>query len=584
MGSWRTDARLAGLNPHSTFAFSPNYPKQPNPLLASPHLEPIATATGGTTQFSRTIPLSELMQADVDVSKRSSPQPSRLHTSQHPRRSASPTLQRAQTAQHASTSSSSPNLAASSGSFRIPYADRYSVALAAVHSERADRLIRQPKGWSQGGKIAKLERQREEQNERIHIYQPGIHEELVHPRVHSSSSPSKRSTFIPSSDDTSSVLSHIHPSSLASLGSVASTAIAAALNPRQRAAEKVEMSQKKLNDFWKQVENEKKQMQMKLQQRIARNQAKEERQFQTLMEKLNDNQDLLQEIDEYLTLHSADSAHRKETLYQSWCQQVYGPIQSMIQTGLAQRSVSEIEARHRKQFESFLKISNKKKHGLHNDVILEDDYNPLESRKDVLRISVGHLHDPLKSQFEQDREEWKLYQQFYPEAERIHHQTKTILSPTMWGTGKIEATPHGRYSLLHGNTQKPVGKKLVEPSASYTSAFSAKNSFDHYQIDTDPETVKSQFFRKGKRVEGYEGAADKADYNIVNNVEPSFKLQYSNTKPSHPRASTAFSFPTQSVPLTQFGNTSSSSSTLPAIGQSPHKAQRFVVESKEQED
>jgi hypothetical protein len=151
------------------------------------------------------------------------------------------------------------------------------------------------------------------------------------------------------------------------------------------------------------------------------------------------------------------------------CAQVHGPIQDAIASGLAERLTSSIETRRLKLFDDFLRISNRKKQGLYNNVVIEDDFHPLEARAATLKIATGHLADPLKAQAQHAEEEWNILRSFHPDAQRIHHQVKHTLPPPVCAKYKIESTSHGRYSLLKGNVQAPVGKKLVEPSASYSA-------------------------------------------------------------------------------------------------------------------
>ena len=313
------------------------------------------------------------------------------------------------------------------------------------------------------------------------------------------------------------------------LGATAEQAITAALDPETRARERDELARKKLRDFWNEVNEEKARVQARLKERIARNAAAEELRFEQMMSRLSENQSLLREISEYLSLHTEESSARKEALYKAWCEQIFGPISDAIAEGLKQRSTSSIERRRRREFSEFLAMSNLKPKGLSNDAILADEYDPLKGRKEHLKIQVGHLHDPLKHAAEQSEEEWRIYKSFHPEATRIHHQVKETLPLHQWAKYKIEATPHGRYSLLKGHVLAPVGKKLVAPSSSYSSEFTTGSSLDHYRIDTTQEAVRKQFWSHGgKRVEGYEAQAEQGrDYHILNADLPSIASVYS---------------------------------------------------------
>jgi hypothetical protein len=517
-GTWSSAARLQALNPHSTFAVSPDVPKRSNPLLADANASHVHVAPA--MDFTRTIPLSELMHADATspVGRRRTQTPSASFA-----RTMIGTMTNFGATTHNFTSSANLPL-------RVPSGDTYSHSLSTVHASRADRLIRQPKGWSQSEANRKKQQRQEEKEERIHIYQPTVHSELLQSAAQSRSSTApagilpphrQRPAFIPSDPSGASLLGQ--------LGATAEMAITAALDPETRAREREELARKKLKDFWNDVNEEKARVAAKLKERIARNAAAEELRFEKMMSRLNENQALLKEISEYLSLHTEQSEARKEALYRAWCAQIFGPISDAIASGLAQRSTTSIERRRRREFSEFLAMSNAKPKGLANDAILADEYDPLQGRRAYMKISVGHLHDPLKHAQEQEEEEWKIYKSFHPEAERIVHQNKEVLPLHQWAKYKIEATPHGRYSLLKGHVLAPVGKKMVHPSESYASEFTTGSSLDHYRIDTTQEAVKKQFWSHGgKRVEGYEAQAEQGrDYNILNANHPSIASLYS---------------------------------------------------------
>jgi hypothetical protein len=253
-----------------------------------------------------------------------------------------------------------------------------------------------------------------------------------------------------------------------------------------------------------------------------------------MLARLGENQDLLADMDQYLALGEQEGERRRERLYQQWCAQVYEPLQAAVSAGLAARSTSSIEARRQALFDDFLRISNSKKRGLYGDVVIESDYDALAARRHVLRVRTGHLHDPLKASRHQADEEWKLHQVFYPEAQRIEHRVKDSLLPApVWAKGRIEATPHGRYSLLRGNVQAPVGKKQVDRDQFASpngggALHTAQEALDHYTLDLDPSTAQAQFFgvNKGKRTAGYDRDNDPHGYDILASTEPSVRRRF----------------------------------------------------------
>jgi len=307
-------------------------------------------------------------------------------------------------------------------------------------------------------------------------------------------------------------------------------ALSAALSPRRRGAERAALATAKLQHFWQTVRDEEARLSQRLRERMEAKHARDDAQFAAMLSRLGENKDLLADMDQYLALGEEEGERRKERLYQQWCAQVYEPIQSAVSAGLAARSTASIEARRRGLFDDFLRISNSKKRGLYGDVVIESDYDALAARGHVLRVSTGKLRDPLKAAREAADDEWALHHVFHPESRRIEHRVKDSLLPApVWAKGKIEATPHGRYSLLRGNVAAPVGKRLVEPQLVRPGQHrhTAAESLDHYDVDTDPRTAAAQFFpHGGKRVQGYDRDNDPHGYDILASTEPSVRRRF----------------------------------------------------------
>lgn len=521
--SWSSSARLAALQPHSAFAVTNDYPKQHNALRTGESDGAAHVRMAVTADFARTIPLAELMHADrtqqmqrqMARSGRGDGAAGASATSTSP---LGATLNRTQQqlqppAAFASTLPPPPSFSQTAQlPVRVPAALGYSAALAQMHADRADRMVRQPRGWSQGEALARAARRDEEKEERIAVLKPDVHDAIVadsidaqlrHAQMRAQSAPHRNGD---------------------GRGDAARRSAAAADRAAHNSA--------KQQQFWADVQEQKERLAKRLSERMSLRRARDDAAFASMLARLNDNKDLLADIEQYLAIGEQEGERRKERLYQQWCAQVYEPTQSAIAAGLAARPTADVEARRVRMFNDFLRASNRKKEGLHLDVLVEPGYFPLESRRHTLRVHTGKLRDPLKASLQSADDEWRLHKIFHPDAERIVHQTKsTLLPPPIWAKYKIESTPHGRYSLLKGNIAPSVGKRLVEPDAALRDPHGVRDSLDHYTIDTDPATVRAQFFKKGKRVEGYDNASERVDYNIVASTEPSLRHQYATHAP-----------------------------------------------------
>jgi len=529
--AWSSSARLSALNPHATLSHSntADQPKQRNPLLprGDAHPQQYEAAQhvhlAPTADFAATIPLSELIQAE------------QLSQTMKGTRHGGSSL--SETALAASLSQSNNSLARSqafaTGSsptstlpLRVPVGSKYSVALAQVHAARADRMQRLPAGWSQAA-ANDAEAQRREHSVGVAVYSDAAHAELLADALEAQAEQRRKRRVRTAPQRASSDLDGRGVSI-----SDATSPSAAADPSRRRSASRLAVSSAKAEHFWSGVREQEARLAARLAERMEAKHARDEEAFQHMLGQLGQNQDLLANMEQYLALGEAEGERRRERLYQQWCAQVYEPLQSAVQAGLAGRSTSSIEARRQALFADFLQISNSKgATGLYGDVVREEAYDALAARSSVLRVRVpgGPLNDPLKAAEQQREAEWALHQTFYPQATRIRPQVKeSLLPPPVWARGRIEATPHGRYSLLRGNVQAPVGKRLLDASQlaalrDSRDPHSVGESFDHYRVDQDPATGKQQYFRRGKRVEGYDQDLDKWGYDILASTEPSVR-------------------------------------------------------------
>lgn len=520
--SWSSSARLQALNPHSSFAFTPDVPKQPNPLHAGSgaaggqYSDHVRAGSGATVDFSRTIPLSELMAAE---------QMGKTQQAHYRGRAVSAAGMRStmQAPLHA-TLARTQDLTATMGVLpvKVPKAYGYTAALDAVHASRADRLVRLAPGWSQAEANAKALQRHEEKEQSIAVYNERIHNEMIAESEEARAAAHRRERA-----RTSALANRQRPST----GESGSDPMAGTRRPRSHGgvsstSDRAALHAEKLTEFWGSVAEQKDRLASRLADRMARRHAREEEAFAAMLGKLDENKELLAEIEEYLGHAASQDERRRDQLYKAWCTQVYAPMQAAIADGLANRDTSAIEARRVRLFNDFLRASNAKARGLYNDSAV-DDYDPLEARQHAMKVRVGPLADPLKAGRQATESEWSLHKTFHPSATRIEHQTKPcLLPPPIWAKYRIESTPHGRYSLLKGNVSLPVGKRLVDPPAQRDTN-NVGNSFDHYTYSTDARLARQQFFpRGGKRTEGYSTNNDPHGYDILASTEPSIRARF----------------------------------------------------------
>lgn len=185
-------------------------------------------------------------------------------------------------------------------------------------------------------------------------------------------------------------------------------------------------------------------------------QKEQEERFVTMYNSLvTDSKHFVSDISKMLEREDLSEQRKREELYQQWCLQVFDPIQQRIASQLEDVPVQEIERRRREWFENFLQETNKKA-GIFRDIIIEADYDPLESRKTVLKYKTNDLQDPTKKSKQKAVQEMEAQGKTKIEIKSstlLTHKSREVLEITMWD--KVEATPHGRYSNDHLKSKEP---------------------------------------------------------------------------------------------------------------------------------
>lgn len=260
--------------------------------------------------------------------------------------------------------------------------------------------------------------------------------------------------------------------------------------------------------------------------RIKRNQEerkrKEEEKFQRMLKNLHSEDELIDNVTEYLQLKDSSDRRRKEQLYKDWQKEVFVPIQKQIQTELNSRATSGIEERRCKQYQEFLDATNKKD-GLFRDIIIPEDYDPLRVRKDCIRYSTKKIADPVKADIAKREYEHNIVKSNVDPNHIPESVTREVLDILLWD--KLEATPHGRYGKMFKNAEKNKrknGNKIPPPPKNTLTKSSVV--MDHYSMPNDQKLVTEQYFPPGKKV--YPTHAAGRNFNIVSGGDPP-KASYS---------------------------------------------------------
>lgn len=222
-------------------------------------------------------------------------------------------------------------------------------------------------------------------------------------------------------------------------------------------------------------------------ERVAMQGIRREERFQHSVSSLNEGKKLLDSLGAAADLQDAADRTKSRKQFEEWNKNVFGQIQCKINAQLDSTDSRTLNARKREEYQQFLNTSNTKA-AIFRDIIIESEYDPLEPNRHCIKVDGRQLHDPCSRVLEKTREENGMLAGELPSKAPKLRETLDVLH---WGTGKIEATPHGFFAKIMKEEGKP---KDSQTSKTWNSSI----PFDHYDVRTG-KTVVDREFPKGKR-------------------------------------------------------------------------------------
>ena len=175
-------------------------------------------------------------------------------------------------------------------------------------------------------------------------------------------------------------------------------------------------------------------------------------------------------------------AHRAEMLHREWEEAVYKPINEQIKEQNDEKAFARRKRDQRKMYEKYLE-TDKSKHGVYLDIVIEKDYDPFAHKKDALKYSKKAINDPVKRDLQRYDDELAMLDKDDPrraakgKADKLGRETLDIKH---WG--RLESTPH------HERKFKPMSSLTQKSTV----------TMDHY-AKPDPAALRAEIPR-GKRI------------------------------------------------------------------------------------
>lgn len=197
--------------------------------------------------------------------------------------------------------------------------------------------------------------------------------------------------------------------------------------------------------------------------------------------------DFLDVVDKNLSLHEEAERNKVKRQFGEWNTNVHGKIQDNISSKLNAKDYKVLLKEKNDDYQKFLDITNKKS-AIFRDIIIESEYDPLEPNRRSIKAATGKLRDPTLHILQKTIDEMVMLDPEYGKAGE-RQGGKYTLPTEMWASGKIEATPHGRFGKMMASANNEEKRKRAPRS---------KVVFDEYNFPTGKAITDSEMPR-GKK-------------------------------------------------------------------------------------
>lgn len=183
---------------------------------------------------------------------------------------------------------------------------------------------------------------------------------------------------------------------------------------------------------------------------------KKDKEFAKLQDDLKQSLNFLDNVDRDLNLVNETKRTKTRRQFEDWNQNVHGAIQKNILTKLNGMKSSELHQRKLESYEQFLSITNRKP-AIFRDIIIESEYDPLETNRKSIKAKTQMLKDPLNIDKQKAQAEMGM---IGLSLEDDGHIRSDRLAVPQWAKGKIEATPYGMFATMmdDGDAKKEEDK------------------------------------------------------------------------------------------------------------------------------
>lgn len=235
--------------------------------------------------------------------------------------------------------------------------------------------------------------------------------------------------------------------------------------------------------------------QKSIERSLKKKQLDSEKKFDHLTNDILEAKELLDSIDESISLQQEAARNKTRRQFEDWNMNVHGKIQAEILQKLDAKGYKQLNKERNADYAKFLNITNRKS-AIFRDIIIESEYDPLEPNRRAIKAKTGKMKDPTLM----------ILQKHEDESGTLVTKKKTqlgrdSLNVELWASGQIEATPYGRFNKMMGidggeaGSSQPNSSTQKAPNPTMRSAV----NFDHFNYPKDKASLDAEM-PKGKRI------------------------------------------------------------------------------------
>jgi len=224
----------------------------------------------------------------------------------------------------------------------------------------------------------------------------------------------------------------------------------------------------------------------RVKEQLSKKATRKEAKFNTGYNRLMNGQKFSDSLGNMLQLQEEADIRKRKKEHEEWNVNVYEELNRKIENSVNSLAYHKINERKRDEYQQFLDATNRKGQ-IFRDIIIEDEYDPLESNRKDIKVRTAKLIDPTKRCVDRTQEEKEMIDKNKARmAERATNGGRYTLETTLWGDLNIKSTPHGHFAKQYCDGGATASAENLVLTASSVP-------FDHFNTQMGNQFSAAEF-------------------------------------------------------------------------------------------